>query len=128
MEKRKIVITGGLGYIGSELCKIYSGESWNSKITVIDNRFISERVNQLRNWGINFIQGDILDSELIKKHLPKTYIHFAQIGEDPDKRDYVVSNDKIESLGWIAKSSLDDGIKELIKGYQIISTNIFANI
>ena len=67
-------------------------------------------------------------AEKIKKHLPKTYIHFAQIGEDPDKRDYVVSNDKIESLGWIAKSSLDDGIKELIKGYQIISTNIFANI
>jgi len=66
---KKIVITGGLGYIGTELCKIYSGESWNNEITVIDNRFISERVNQLRNWGINFVHGDILDRELIKKYL-----------------------------------------------------------
>ena len=52
---KKIVITGGLGYIGTELCKIYSGESRKNKITVIDNRFISERVNQLRNWSINFV-------------------------------------------------------------------------
>ena len=54
MSKR-IVITGGLGYIGTELCKIYSGISWNNEILVIDNRFISERVNQLREWGIKFI-------------------------------------------------------------------------
>ena len=63
--KKNIIITGGLGYIGTELCKIYSGSSWNDNITVIDNRFISERVNQLRNWNIKFIQGDILDKELI---------------------------------------------------------------
>ena len=67
-------------------------------------------------------------AEKIQKHLPSTYIHFAQIGEDPDKRDYIVSNDKIESLGWKAKFNLDDGIKELIKGYKIISTNSFTNI
>ena len=65
--KKNIIITGGLGYIGTELCKIYSGVSWNSKITVIDNRFISERVNQLRNWNINFVHGDILDKDLINK-------------------------------------------------------------
>ena len=65
---KKIVITGGLGYIGTELCKIYSGYSWNDQITVIDNRFISERVNQIRNWNMNFVQGDILDKELIIKH------------------------------------------------------------
>ena len=52
---KKIVITGGLGYIGTELCKIYSGISWNNEILVIDNRFISERVNQLRNWNIDFV-------------------------------------------------------------------------
>ena len=63
-----VIITGGLGYIGTELCKIYSGVSWNNKITVIDNRFISERVNQLRNWNIEFIHGDILDKVLIDKH------------------------------------------------------------
>ena len=63
---KKIVITGGLGYIGTELCKIYSGESWSNSITVIDSRFVSERVNQIRNWNMDFVQGDILDKELIK--------------------------------------------------------------
>ena len=62
---KKIIITGGLGYIGTELCKIYSGESWNNDITVIDNRFFSERVNQLRNWNIDFIHSDILNEDLI---------------------------------------------------------------
>ena len=52
--KKNIIITGGLGYIGTELCKIYSGESWNNNITVIDNNFFSERVNQLSNWNIKF--------------------------------------------------------------------------
>ena len=65
--KKKIIITGGLGYIGTELCKIYSGFSWKDKIIVIDNRFISERVNQLRMWNIEFIHGDILDKELINE-------------------------------------------------------------
>ena len=64
---KNIVITGGLGYIGTELSKIYSGESWNSNITVIDKRFISERVNQLRKWRINFVQADILDKEKINQ-------------------------------------------------------------
>ena len=67
--KKKIIITGGLGYIGTELCKLYSGVSWHHKITVIDNRFISERVSQLRNWNIDFVHGDILDKNLIQKHL-----------------------------------------------------------
>ncbi len=62
---KKIVITGGIGYIGTELCKIYSGESWKNKITVIDNRFISERVNQLRNWNINFVNEDIANPKNI---------------------------------------------------------------
>ena len=66
---KKIVITGGLGYIGTELCKIYSGESWNNQITVIDNRFISERVNQLRNWDIDFVHADIRNSEIVDEYL-----------------------------------------------------------
>ena len=39
---KKIVITGGLGYIGTELCRIYSGYSWNYEITVIDKNFVSD--------------------------------------------------------------------------------------
>jgi len=82
---KKIVITGGLGYIGTELCKIYSGYSWNDHITVIDNRFISERVNQIRHWNMNFVQGDILDKELIKKYCAEADIvhHLAGITDVP---------------------------------------------
>tara|TARA_B100001996_G_scaffold382632_1_gene375007 strand:- start:179 stop:2725 length:2547 start_codon:yes stop_codon:yes gene_type:complete len=82
---KKIIITGGLGYIGTELCKIYSGYSWNDRIVVIDNRFISERVNQLRNWNIEFVHGDILDKELIKKYCHNADIihHLAGITDVP---------------------------------------------
>ena len=82
---KKIVITGGLGYIGTELCKIYSGVSWNNEILVIDNRFVSERVNQLRNWDIDFIHGDILDKDLVNKYCKDADIvhHLAGITEVP---------------------------------------------
>ena len=67
-------------------------------------------------------------AEKIKEHVPNLYIHSAEIGEDPDKRDYIVSNKKIESLGWSPDYTLDDGIQELIKGYKIIRPNSFANV
>ncbi|WP_319410101.1 NAD(P)-dependent oxidoreductase [uncultured Desulfosarcina sp.] len=66
--------------------------------------------------------------EKIKKHVPRLYIHAAPIGEDPDKRDYLVSNEKIESLGWSPQYSLDDGIAELLKAYRILQPNQFANV
>jgi len=64
---KKIVITGGLGYLGTELCRLYSGISWKNEIIVIDNRFLSERVNELKNWNIKFVQGAILDKDLMHK-------------------------------------------------------------
>jgi nucleoside-diphosphate-sugar epimerase/SAM-dependent methyltransferase/dTDP-4-dehydrorhamnose 3,5-epimerase-like enzyme len=67
--KKKIIITGGLGYVGTELCKLYSGVSWKHNITVIDSRFLSERISELKNWNIKFIQGVILDKNLINKEL-----------------------------------------------------------
>jgi nucleoside-diphosphate-sugar epimerase/dTDP-4-dehydrorhamnose 3,5-epimerase-like enzyme len=63
---KKIVITGGLGYIGTELCKILSGEARYKKIIVLDKKFLSERVHQLSSWGIEFIHGSILDKDLMK--------------------------------------------------------------
>ena len=83
--KKKIIITGALGYIGTELCKIYSGISWNNKIIAIDNRFVSERVNQLRNWNIEYVQGDILNKELIKKYCEDADVvhHLAGITDVP---------------------------------------------
>jgi nucleoside-diphosphate-sugar epimerase len=65
--------------------------------------------------------------EKIKDQLPEFYFHSAPIGKDPDKRDYLVSNEKLEALGWKPDYSLDDGIKELIKGFQIIRPNRYAN-
>ena len=67
--KKKIVIIGALGYIGTELCKIYSGESWHNSVVAIDSRFISERVSQLRNWNIEFNQGGLLDKNFLKEKL-----------------------------------------------------------
>ncbi len=65
---------------------------------------------------------------LIQKHLPKFVFHEAKIGEDPDKRDYIVSNERIEATGWQPKYSLDDGVKELIKAYGIVRRNSFSNL
>ncbi len=65
--------------------------------------------------------------EMIKTFLPSLYIHHAPIGEDPDKRDYIVSNEKLEKLGWSAQYSLEHGIRELISAYSIIKNNQFAN-
>ena len=82
---KKIIITGGLGYIGSELCKLYSGYSWHHKVIVVDNRFISERVNQIRNWNIEYFHGDILDKDFVKKHFKDADIihHLAGITDVP---------------------------------------------
>jgi len=67
-------------------------------------------------------------AEKIREYVPGFYIHSAPIGEDPDKRDYLVSNAKIEGLGWRPRHSLDDGIQELLKGYAILKPNRFANV
>ena len=66
--------------------------------------------------------------ERIKKHIPDFVFVDSPIGEDPDKRDYIVSNARIENTGWAPQYSLDDGIRELIKAYQIIKNNQYANI
>lgn len=64
----------------------------------------------------------------INKQIPNFYFVEADIGEDPDKRNYIVSNEKIEKTGYRAEVSLQDGIKELIKGYKIIRRNQFSNL
>lgn len=64
----------------------------------------------------------------IKKQIPDFYFVEAAIGEDPDKRDYIVSNEKIEKTGFKPAVSLQDGIRELIKGYQVVRRNQYSNI
>jgi len=67
-------------------------------------------------------------AEKIKEHLPQLVIISSDIGEDPDKRDYIVSNSKLENTGWKPGVSLDKGISELIKAYSILKINKYSNI
>jgi len=66
--------------------------------------------------------------ELIKKHLPDFVFMESPIGEDPDKRDYIVSNAKIASTGFKTSFSINDGVCELIKGYRMLKKNKFSNV
>ena len=66
--------------------------------------------------------------EQIQKQLPNFCFVEAKVGEDPDKRNYIVSNGKMEATGFKLACSLEDGIAELIKGYQIIKRNRYANV
>ena len=77
---KKIVITGGLGYIGMELCKIYSGKARKYQIKVIDKNFYSSRVSQLKRWGIGFTQVDILDSVHLSYEISDADIIFHLAG------------------------------------------------
>ena len=65
---------------------------------------------------------------VIKKHLPKLVFLEAPIGEDPDKRDYIVSNARIAATGFKPEWNLDRGIQELIKGYTILRNTLYSNV
>ena len=60
-------------------------------------------------------------AERIQNHIPNLDIFESKSGTDPDKRNYIVSNARFESLGWKPKNSLDHGIVELIKAYEILA-------
>lgn len=64
----------------------------------------------------------------IKKYISNFYIHFAEVGTDPDKRNYIVSNQRLKEVGFVAKHSLEEGIEELIKGYQMMRREEFKNV
>lgn len=64
----------------------------------------------------------------IQKYLPEFYYVEGAIGQDPDKRDYVVSNEKIERTGYLPDVSLDMGIEELIKVYTILRVKNYTNV
>lgn len=66
--------------------------------------------------------------EAIQKQVPDFKFTESTNGKDPDQRDYIVSNEKIEKAGFKAKVSLDEGIRELIKAYSVINHNKLANV
>ncbi len=64
----------------------------------------------------------------IKKQLPAFTIMEAAVGKDPDQRNYIVSNEKIEKTGFQPQVDIQTGIAELIRGYQIVRRNTYANV
>lgn len=67
-------------------------------------------------------------AESIKKVIPNFFIHYAEVGSDPDKRNYIVSSERLKKAGFEAKRSLEDGIKELIKGYGMMRRSPVRNV
>jgi nucleoside-diphosphate-sugar epimerase len=63
----------------------------------------------------------------IKQYVPDFFIHFAEVGQDPDKRNYIVSNQRLREAGFEARRTLDDGIQELIKGYRMLRRSPLKN-
>lgn len=64
----------------------------------------------------------------IKEYVPDFYVHFAEIGSDPDKRNYIVSNQRLREAGFEAKRSIEDGVKELLIGYRMLGRAPFKNV
>ncbi len=64
----------------------------------------------------------------IKEYVSGFYIHFSEVGSDPDKRNYIVSNQRLREAGFEASRSLDQGIKELIRGYRMMVRFPFKNV
>lgn len=84
-----------------------------------------------RPYNVGLEDANLTKLELcaaIQRHLPKFVYLEAPIGEDPDKRDYIVSNARILATGWKPAYSLDDGITELIKGYTILRNSLYSNV
>jgi nucleoside-diphosphate-sugar epimerase len=84
-----------------------------------------------RCYNVGLDSANLSKEELalrIKVHVPKFYVHFAAVGSDPDKRNYIVSNQRLRSAGFEAKRSLDDGIRELLKGFAMLGRSPWKNI
>lgn len=64
----------------------------------------------------------------VQEYVPNFFIHYSEIGVDPDKRNYIVSNQRLREAGFEAKRSIDDGIQELIMGYRMLGRGLFKNV
>lgn len=91
------------------------------------NRY-SSFVGQTFNVGLSNANLSKLElAQKIKEYVPKFSIQSDEFNTDPDKRDYIVSNDKLERTGWKSYYTLDDGIEELVRAYSIIQHNHVRN-
>src|SRR5581483_782516 len=83
-----------------------------------------------RPYNLGLDSANLSKEELalkVKEYVPNFYIHFAPIGQDPDKRNYIVSNKRLKDAGFEARRGLDQGIQELLKGYRMMGRGQFKN-
>ncbi len=84
-----------------------------------------------RPYNVGLDAANLSKEELalkIKEYVPNFYIHFSEVGSDPDKRNYIVSNQRLREAGFEARRSLDEGIQELIKGYRMMGRGQLSNV
>jgi nucleoside-diphosphate-sugar epimerase len=83
-----------------------------------------------RPFNLGLDQANLSKEDLamkIKEQVPRFYVHFAEVGTDPDKRNYVVSNQRLREAGFEARRSVEDGISELLKAYRLMARAHFHN-
>jgi nucleoside-diphosphate-sugar epimerase len=82
-------------------------------------------------YNVGLSEANLSKEELciaIQKEIPGFTYMESPVGEDPDKRNYIISNEKIEKTGFKTQVGLMDGIRELKKGFEIIRRNQYGNI
>ena len=104
-------------------------------VSDISNAFIHaiNKYDSMKNevYNVGLSEANISKKELceiIQKYIPTFTFMEAEVGKDPDQRNYIVSNDKIESTGFKTQMNLDAGIQELIKGFRMINNRKYGNI
>lgn len=84
-----------------------------------------------RPYNLGLDSANLSKEELalkVKERVPMFYVHFAAIGSDPDKRNYIVSNQRLREAGFEARRSLDQGIRELLIGYRMFGRGLYRNV
>jgi nucleoside-diphosphate-sugar epimerase len=92
-----------------------------------------ERFESMRGevYNVGLSEANVSKRELcerIRKHIPDFVFMDAPVGKDPDQRNYVVSNAKLEATGFKPQTTLDAGIGELVKGFAMIKNTLHGNV
>jgi nucleoside-diphosphate-sugar epimerase len=90
---------------------------------------ITEMQGEIFNVGLS--EANISKFELcerIQKQIPSFIFMEALVGKDPDQRNYIVSNDKLEATGFLPTVSIEAGIAELIKGFTMLRNSTYGNV
>jgi nucleoside-diphosphate-sugar epimerase len=95
-------------------------------IHAIENREgMAGNIYNVGNTSANMTKRQVC--EKIKEHVPGFEFYESTTGADPDRRDYMISHEKIEATGWFPRHSMDQGIGELIRGYKMMSRGSYHN-